>query len=178
MAIFLLAMFIAIPIIEIALFIEIGSWIGLWPTLAIVIVTAFAGTTLLRLQGFAVLQRSQEAIARNELPVQEVFDGICLLVAGILLLTPGFFTDGIGFLLFIPPFRRFAAIIIGRWLGRLGKISVSKGAFKDGQRGPGPGQGTGPGHRGPMAGGPVINGDYEEVDPPTSKRDRIGSDEL
>ena len=108
MAILLLAMFIAIPIIEIGLFIEIGGWIGLWPTLAIVIVTAFAGTTLLRLQGLAVLKRAQASTARNELPVQEVFDSLCLLIAGILLLTPGFFTDGFGFLLLVPRFRDFA----------------------------------------------------------------------
>ena len=98
MAILLLAMFIAVPIVEIGLFIEIGGWIGLWPTIGVVIVTAFAGTTLLRLQGLSVLQRVQESANRNELPVQEVFDGLCLLVAGVLLLTPGFFTDLIGFL--------------------------------------------------------------------------------
>ena len=90
MAILLLAMFIAIPIIEIGLFIEIGGWIGLWPTLAIVIVTAFAGTTLLRLQGLAVLQRAQASTARNELPVQEVFDGLCLLMPVFCCLRPAF----------------------------------------------------------------------------------------
>jgi UPF0716 protein FxsA len=173
MAILLLAMFIAIPIIEIGLFIEIGGWIGLWPTLGIVIVTAFAGTTLLRLQGLAVLQRAQQATARNELPVQEVFDGLCLLIAGILLLTPGFFTDTVGFLLFVPPFRRFAASAIGRWLVRSGKISVSAGGFSGGPPGSGPGSGAGPGRRGPTAGGPVIDGDFEEVDTPAPDRDRI-----
>ena len=177
MAILLLAMFIAIPIIEIGLFIEIGGWIGLWPTLGIVIVTAFAGTTLLRLQGLAVLQRAQQATARNELPVQEVFDGLCLLIAGILLLTPGFFTDTVGFLLFVPPFRRFAASAIGRWLVRSGKISVSAGGFSGGPPGSGPGSGAGPGRRGPMAGGPVIDGDFEEVDPPAPDRDRIGPED-
>ena len=177
MAIFLLAIFIATPIIEIGLFIEIGGWIGLWPTLAIVIITALVGTTLLRLQGLAVLRRAQEATARDELPVQEVFDGICLLIAGILLLTPGFFTDGLGFLLFIPPFRRFAVIVIGRWLVRSGKISFSAGGFGIDQRGPRPGPDAGPAHGGPEAGGSVIDGDYEEVDPPTPQRDRIGADE-
>ena len=69
MAIVLLAAFIAVPVIEIALFIEVGGWIGLWPTIAIVVVTAFAGTTLLRIQGLAVLQGAQESAARNELPM-------------------------------------------------------------------------------------------------------------
>lgn len=168
MAILLLAMFIAVPIIEIGLFIEIGGWIGLWPTLGIVIVTAFAGTTLLRLQGLSVLQRVQESANRNELPVQEVFDGMCLLVAGILLLTPGFFTDSIGFLLFVPVFRRFAAAAIWRWLVRNGKISVSAGGFGASPRSGGPG---GPDRGSRPSGGPVIDGDFEEVDPPP--RDRI-----
>ncbi|CAN0382635.1 unnamed protein product [Discosporangium mesarthrocarpum] len=178
MAILLLAMFIAIPIIEIGLFIEIGGWIGLWPTLGIVIVTAFAGTTLLRLQGLAVLRRAQESTARNELPVQEVFDGLCLLIAGVLLLTPGFFTDAVGFLLFVPPFRRFAAVSVGRWLVRNGKITVATGGF-GGQPGSGPssGSGAGSGRRGPMPGGPVIDGDFEEVDTPAPDRDRIGPDD-
>jgi len=171
MAILLLAMFIAVPVVEIALFIEIGGWIGLWPTIGIVIVTAFAGTSLLRLQGLAVLQRVQESAARNELPVQEVFDGLCLLVAGVMLLTPGFFTDTVGFLLFVPLFRRFAGAAIWRWLVRNGKISVSAGGF--GGPGQHPGQQPGgPRRDGPPAGGPVIDGDFEEVDPPPP--DRIG----
>lgn len=170
MAILLLAMFIAVPIIEIALFIEIGGWIGLWPTIGIVIATAFAGTTLLRLQGLAVLRRVQESANRNELPVQEVFDGLCLLVAGVMLLTPGFFTDAVGFLLFVPIFRRFAGAAIWRWMVRNGNISVSAGGFG----GSGPSSGNPPGNTantGNTGGGPVIDGDFEEVDPPP--RDRI-----
>ena len=162
MAILLLAMFIAIPIIEIALFIEIGGWIGLWLTIAVVIVTAFAGTTLLRVQGLAVLRRVQESAERNELPMREVFDGLCLLVAGVLLLTPGFFTDGLGFLLFVPIFRQLAGIVIWRWLARNGKISVSAGGF-------GPANPPSGGAR-----GPVIDGEFEEVDRPAPDRDRLG----
>ena len=167
MAILLLAMFIAIPIIEIGLFIEIGGLIGLWPTILTVIVTAFAGTTLLRLQGLAVLRRAKESTARNELPVQEVFDGLCLLTAGILLLTPGFFTDAFGFLMFVPPFRRVTARALGGWLVRSGKISATAGGFSSGQ------PGSGPSRRAPMAGGPVIDGDFEEVDCLAADRDRI-----
>ena len=161
MAILLLAIFIAVPIIEIALFIEIGGWIGLWPTIGVVIVTAFAGTSLLRLQGLAVLRRVRESAERNELPMQEVFDGLCLLVAGVMLLTPGFFTDALGFLLFVPIFRRVAGAAIWRWMVRNGKVSVSAGGFG----------GAGGPQRGPQGGGPVIDGDFEEVDP--SPRGRI-----
>lgn len=118
MALVLLTAFIAVPVIEIALFIEIGGWIGLWPTIGVVIMTAFAGTTLLRLQGLAVLQRVQESVARNEIPVEEVFTGLCLLVAGALLLTPGFFTDALGFLMFVPSFREIARMGVWRWLAQ------------------------------------------------------------
>lgn len=173
MAIVLLAAFIAVPVIEIALFIEIGGWIGLWPTIAIVIVTAFAGTTLLRIQGLAVLKRAQESANRNELPVQEVFNGLCLLVAGVLLLTPGFFTDAIGFMLFVPLFRKLAGIGIWRWLVRHGHIHVSGfgGGFGSGPAGPDTGP-SGSGSTGP-GGGPVIDGDFEEVNTAPPDRDRL-----
>lgn len=156
MALVLLAAFIAVPVIEIALFIEIGGWIGLWPTIGVVIMTAFAGTTLLRLQGLAVLQRVQESAARNEIPVEEVFTGFCLLVAGVLLLTPGFFTDALGFLLFVPSFRKIAVLGVWRWLTRRGHISMS-GGFRH--------SGGHPGHPGGGPDGPMIDGDYEEVSP-------------
>ena len=171
MAVVLLAAFIAVPVIEIALFIEVGGWIGLWPTIAIVVVTAFAGTTLLRIQGLAVLQRAQESAARNELPMQEVFDGLCLLVAGVLLLTPGFFTDALGFLLFVPLFRKLAGLGIWRWLSRSGHIHVGGTGFGNGPAGPGPGP-RGGGYSGPD-GGPVIDGDYEEVNTPPPDRDKL-----
>ncbi len=167
MALFLLAVFIAVPVIEIALFIEVGGQIGLWPTIAIVVATAFAGTALLRLQGLAVLQRAQESAARNELPVAEIYTGLCLLVAGVLLLTPGFFTDALGFLIFIPIFRQNAGLVIWRWLVRSGRVSVEAPGL-GGQRG-------GNGSRDPYSGnGTVIDGDYEEVDPAPSDRGRLG----
>jgi UPF0716 protein FxsA len=168
MALVLLAAFIVVPVIEIALFIEIGGWIGLWPTIGVVIMTAFAGTTLLRLQGLAVLQRVQESVARNEIPVEEVFTGLCLLVAGALLLTPGFFTDALGFLMFVPSFREIARMGVWRWLAQRGHVSMSGG--------PGP-SGAHPGYPGAGPDGPVIEGDYEEVDPRSPDRDRIGRDE-
>jgi UPF0716 protein FxsA len=168
MALVLLTAFIAVPVIEIALFIEIGGWIGLWPTIGVVIMTAFAGTTLLRLQGLAVLQRVQESAARNEIPVEEVFTGLCLLVAGVLLLTPGFFTDALGFLMFVPSFREIARMGVWRWLAQRGHVSMSGG--------PGP-SGSHPGYPGAGPDGPVIDGDYEEVDPRSPDRDRIGRDE-
>jgi UPF0716 protein FxsA len=101
----LLIMFIAIPIIEIGLFIQVGGWIGLWKTLAIVVLTAVIGTALLRAQGMAALARLQANVNSGQNPMDPIVNGALILVAGILLLTPGFFTDAIGFCLLIPPIR-------------------------------------------------------------------------
>jgi UPF0716 protein FxsA len=101
----LLILFILIPIIEIALFIKVGGFIGLWPTLAIVIMTAVIGTNMLRTQGLSTLARLQSSLQTGENPIDPIVHGALILLSGVLLLTPGFFTDGIGFLLLIPPVR-------------------------------------------------------------------------
>ena len=101
----LLFVMLAVPLIEIGLFIEIGGRIGLLATVAIVIVTAVIGSALLRHQGLGALNAARAAMAEQRLPIEQVFDGFCLLIAGAFLLTPGFLTDFIGFLLFVPPFR-------------------------------------------------------------------------
>jgi UPF0716 protein FxsA len=108
----LLLIFLGIPIIEIALFIQAGSLIGLWPTLAAIVATAIIGGAIIRAQGLAVLARARQSLDRNEPPVNEVFTGLCLLVAGALLMTPGFLTDSLGFLLLVPTVRRS----LGKWL--------------------------------------------------------------
>lgn len=105
----LLLIFVAIPIIEIGLFIQVGGWLGLWPTLGIFVLTAFVGTTLLRLQGTAALARVQSSMTSGENPAGPIAHGALILVAAILLLTPGFFTDGVGLALLLPPVR--AALI-------------------------------------------------------------------
>jgi len=101
----LLILFILIPIIEIALFIKVGGFIGLWPTIAIVILTAVIGTNMLRTQGLSTLARLQSSLQTGENPVDPMVHGALILLSGVLLLTPGFFTDSIGFLLLIPPVR-------------------------------------------------------------------------
>jgi UPF0716 protein FxsA len=102
----LLIIFLTIPVIEIYLLITVGGFIGVWPTVALVVITAVIGATLLRLQGLITLQKAQQNIARGEMPALEMLEGIVLLIAGALLLTPGFFTDTIGFLALIPPLRQ------------------------------------------------------------------------
>jgi len=106
----ILLAFIAIPLIEIAVFIEVGGFIGLWWTLAVVVATAVGGAFMLRRQGLATLRRAQAHMAEGRMPLREVFDGLCLLIAGALLLTPGFVTDLAGGLLLLPPVRT----ILGR----------------------------------------------------------------
>ncbi len=111
---FLFLLFLCIPLIEIAVFIKIGGLLGLWPTIGIVVLTAMLGAMLFRIQGLATLRQAQASLETNVFPAREVFDGFCLLVAGMLLITPGFATDSLGFLLFFPPFRHFLRRIAER----------------------------------------------------------------
>ena len=101
----LFLLFLAVPLIEIALFIVIGGEIGVVATLAMVLVTAVAGSLLLRQQGIATLNRIRAELEQNRIPARPIADGAMIAVAGLLLLTPGFFTDFCGFLLFIPGIR-------------------------------------------------------------------------
>ena len=122
MPVILLFVFIAVPILEIAVFIQAGDQLGLWPTLAIVILTAFLGTALLHYQGLRTLGRVQKSLHRGDVPVGEVFTGLCLLVAGALLLTPGFLTDAAGFALFVPNIRSFLSRGVLRALSKRGTV--------------------------------------------------------
>ncbi len=101
----LFAVFMIIPLIEIAFFVVIGNAIGLWPTLAGVLVTAVAGSLVLRYQGLALLSEIRGTVARGALPARALADAMMVGIAGVLLLTPGYFTDLLGILLLIPPVR-------------------------------------------------------------------------
>jgi len=103
----LLLLFLLIPVIEIYLLIEVGSMIGALSTIFLVVLTAVVGAALLRWQGLTTFQRVREAMARGEVPAIEMMEGVVLLICGALLLTPGFFTDAIGFLCLIPAVRRY-----------------------------------------------------------------------
>lgn len=101
----LLLVFILVPVIEIYLLITVGSVIGaLWTTL-LVVGTAIIGIRLLKEQGVATLARLQTSLQQGQLPAQQLLEGMMIVVAGALLLTPGFVTDAIGFLLLTPPLR-------------------------------------------------------------------------
>jgi UPF0716 protein FxsA len=97
--------FLSVPLIEIALFIQIGGWIGLWPTLAIVVLTAVVGTWLVRSQGQQAMNNLRNSFSQLNDPSEPLAHGAMILFAGALLLTPGFFTDAVGFALLAPPVR-------------------------------------------------------------------------
>jgi UPF0716 protein FxsA len=99
--------FLAVPLIEIGLFIQVGGWIGLWPTLAIVVITALAGTLLVRSQGAMALAQVKHSFETLRDPSEPLAHGAMILFSGALLLTPGFFTDAVGFALLVPAVRNF-----------------------------------------------------------------------
>ena len=123
--------FIGVPLVEIAVFIKLGGILGLWPTLGVVILTAIAGTTLLRHQGLATLGRARSNLEAGRFPMAEVFDGVCLLLAGALLLTPGFVTDLAGLLLFVPALRSVLRRVLARHLTASGRIDGRADGFAD-----------------------------------------------
>ena len=105
-----LLVFLLVPLVEIYFLIKVGGWIGAFPTVALVVLTALLGAALARQQGLATLQRLQQTIARGEAPALEMIEGVMLLVGALLLLTPGFFTDLAGFACLLPLTRRWLAL--------------------------------------------------------------------
>ena len=144
----LFLLFVAVPIVEIALFIQVGGVIGLWPTLAIVVLTAIAGSTLMRAQGAMTLNRLQTALAEGRNPSDPIAQGAMILVAGVLLLTPGFFTDAVGLALLLPPVR----LLLIRWIAARVSVSGAVHVSRPGYR------------REPGPGGQTIDGDYAVLD--------------
>ncbi|MGC9418316.1 MAG: FxsA family protein [Rhodovulum sp.] len=141
----LFLLFLAVPLIEIALFIQVGGAIGLWPTLGIVILTAIIGTWLIRQQGALAMDQLRASFRELRDPAEPLAHGAMILFSGALLLTPGFFTDAVGFALLMPPVRAAAY----RWLSK--RIVVQSMTY-----------GTAP-QRNPRAPGDVIEGDFKEV---------------
>ncbi len=138
--------FIAVPLIEIGLFIQVGGAIGLFPTLAVVIITAILGSWLVRSQGQRELANLRSSFSDLKDPTEPLANGAMILFAGALLLTPGFFTDALGFALLIPQFRAFA-------YGQLrARINVQNFAM-----------GPGPAPQQPHPGDQVIDGEFEDL---------------
>ncbi len=139
----ILILFLLVPVVEIWVFVKVGEAIGAWPTVALVVAMAIAGSALMRIQGLAVLDRARATLAAGEFPSSELLDGLFVLLAGFLLIVPGFLTDALGILLFIPALRRRLGASIWGWISHRPNIIL---------------------HRG----GRVMEGTYHEVDPDPS----------
>ena len=156
----LLLLFTLVPLAELALLLWIGGRIGLLATVTLILVTGALGAALARRQGLATWRRFQEALAAGRLPGRELLEGLLILVAAALLLTPGVLTDAAGFLLLVPPARRW--IVRRADLGLRGRLVVAGGP-----PGPGPARGA---RSGPDAGPEVIDAEFEVVDPAGERR--------
>ncbi|MEZ9152739.1 membrane protein FxsA [Vibrio sp. F13] len=128
----LLLLFIFVPIIEIGLFIQVGGFLGLWPTIALVLITAFVGASLVRSQGIQTLMSVQGRLQQGEMPAQQILEGVMLAVAGVLLLTPGFMTDALGMLVLLPAPR---AMIAKKMMEKMVVTNMSGGFHAGGQAG-------------------------------------------
>ena len=105
----LVLLFIVVPLLELYILIHVGGLIGVLPTIGICILTAVIGASLLRYQGLQTIARVQSKLSQGEVPATDMLEGVILLLCGFLLLTPGFFTDVIGFLCLVPQFRTIIA---------------------------------------------------------------------
>ncbi len=114
----LIALFIVVPIVELYVIIQIGSLIGVWPTIALLLADALLGSLLLRHQGRGAWRRFNAALAERRFPGREVADGLLIAVGGTLLLTPGFVTDIFGLILLIPPTRAIVRRLMRGYVGR------------------------------------------------------------
>ena len=102
--------FIIIPILEITIFITVGSNIGVLNTIAIILITALVGIFLVRRRGLSLLFNARQNMSEGMMPTEEIKGGIFLLISGLLLITPGFFTDCVGFVVFLKPIQDFIAL--------------------------------------------------------------------
>jgi UPF0716 protein FxsA len=147
--IFLVVLFIVVPILELWLIIEIGGLIGVVPTLALLLADALLGSLLLRHQGRGAWERFNKAIAERRFPGKEVADGLLIAIGGTLLLAPGFLTDIVGLLFLIPPTRAIVRGLLKRVAGRRfvvmgGPAGAAYGAANAGSRAYGYARGDGP----------------------------------
>jgi len=124
----LLALFTLVPIVELALLIELGTHVGTLPTLGLIAITGFLGAALARRQGLEVWRQVRSEMASGHVPADSIADGFIILLAGALLITPGVLTDAIGFLCLVPKSREIIKGLIRRRLERAlreGRVRVS-----------------------------------------------------
>lgn len=150
----LLLAFVAVPLLEISLFIQVGGYIGLWPTLLIILITAFVGANLVKSQGAREMANLRGSFNELRDPTEPLANGAMILFAGAMLLTPGFFTDAVGFSLLIPQVRAAAFKFLK---SKVNVQSFSMGGAANHQQHH-PHQAQGPQDR-------VIDADFEDVTP-------------
>jgi len=114
---------LALPILEIATFVYVGQWLGVWRTIGLVVLAAVVGMAILRVQGLGALKRITRDLHRAQPPAEGIVDGFLIVVASILLIVPGFLTDIAGLLLIVPPIRH----LVWRLLGRHISVRYSRG---------------------------------------------------
>ena len=157
----LILIIVGLPLLEIAIFIQVGEAIGVAATLAAVVLGTIVGVTVVRAQGIGVFNRLRQQVDSGQPPERELFDAFCLLLAGFFVLIPGFFTDVLGILLLLPPVR-------GLLMGNVVKMARQRAAAR--------GEGQTRTYR--TREGVVIEGEYEEVretsEPPEPKGDGKG----
>lgn len=154
----LILILLVVPLIELLVLIEVGGEIGAWPTIGLVVLTAVAGGLAMRQQGMRTLRRAEAALAAGRPPVREVFDGLCILAGGGLLLLPGFITDAIGILLIVPGIRHGLGRALWRAIAGRGEVrawAARRTAHE----------------------GVVIDTDFEEIDPRTGRPRAPGDDQ-
>jgi UPF0716 protein FxsA len=168
--------FLALPIVELVLLIKTGQTIGFWPTLGLVVAAAMLGTAIMSRQGITVARRTREAVAAGRPPVGPVLDGAFLLLAGLLLISPGFITDVFALALLIPPIRNKVA----RWSVRrfAERTHAQAKMYEARRRAEGGPSGAAPPAEGQVD-GPIIEGEFERLGEkgraphPGKDRDRI-----
>lgn len=169
MVVALILAFIVVPIVELAVILQISQVIGLLPTLALVVVVSVTGAWLVKREGVGVLRRMQEQLQQGQLPAKEIVNGVLILFAGALMLTPGFVTDLLGLVLLVPPTRALVrAVLMRRFEHRIRDAFAVPTMGGDPFGGPfgdpfgGPGASVGP----PSVGGRVYSGTatYDVVD--------------
>ena len=151
----LLIVFAVVVVAEIWLFVRVGEVIGAWQTAGLVIAVAIAGAIMVRVQGFTALNRARSALEAGEFPTTALFDGLFVVIAGCLLITPGFLTDILGGLLFIPPLRRWAGMAIWGWFSRRSTLVMRR---------------SGPAG---SSAGPIVEGRFHEIRPEQSQANPV-----
>jgi UPF0716 protein FxsA len=166
------AFFILMPILELMLLIKVGSYIGVFPTIAIVLVTAVLGVSLLRREGMSTIGKAQQRLEAGEMPASELVEGALLVVSGAFLLTPGFITDSIGFACLVPALRQRMA---GYLIQRMSLKAVSSAAIFDTHEPPRANPYR-PGFGDSNVEGEIIEGEVIEIDGEVVDRERSKDD--